>query len=210
MPVKQGNHHIGLKKHSLSVEFIWIFFQNTVASDFRKQIWVLQPFNQTPTWTKPGPEIFSTLALWRTMLNLNLFQPTKKSNMAPVSSIRVWNLGPEKPTKNRPFGAEIWHPNRGSRFPDLGISNFLKGQSHCCSRLLFVFSRRKGCIDVECVRKCPAAERNSHYPCNWPQFMSPKSCSWTLKEGTPGWIAHTCHRQHKVLQSLTFLKISSL
>ena len=23
---------------------------------------------------------------------------------------RVWNLGPEKPIKNRPFGAEIWHP----------------------------------------------------------------------------------------------------
>ena len=25
-----------------------------------------------PAWTRPGPEIFSTVALWRTMLNLNL------------------------------------------------------------------------------------------------------------------------------------------
>ena len=29
---------------------------------------------------------------------------------------RVWNLGPPKPTKNRPFWAEIWHPNGGSRY----------------------------------------------------------------------------------------------
>lgn len=35
---------------------------------------------------------------------------------------RVWNLSPRKPTKNRPFGTEIWHPNGGSSF---AVSSFI-------------------------------------------------------------------------------------
>ena len=66
-------------------------------------------------------------------------------------------FGPRKTTKNRPFGAEIWHPNGGSRY--VLISNRI-----ATHQLEMNFEKQKGREPVFRLKKKPRIIRPNQKP----------------------------------------------